>query len=1289
MDGYPRGYRLVAPALMRTPHPAGPWPHRLLHGLSYLLGLSVIVTMGIALFLRLVLIPEIDRYRPDIEQLASRSLGMPVHIGAVGGHWQGLNPHFKLTALTVTGPDGKPQLGLAEARATLSWSSLLLMDLRLASLELRGLDLLARRDTAGVIHVAGIPVNVPGQTSPFPDWLLRQHNVFLMNGQVLWQDDLIKAPPLKITQINARMENLLGHHQIGVKGQLPAGLGEQLDLRADLRGHRLSDTDGWHGEIYMAVGNTKLDTLALHAPWSQSFVQAGTGHVRAWLDLKKGRPAAVTGDVQLADTRLRFDETLPDTLFTSLRGRIIWRSEGPHEELSARGLTFTTPSQSASEPADLRIRIKRSPDRQRIESGELETRNLRIETFTTLTGNIPMPRSIHDQIQTLAPRGQITHASGQWNGSDKYRINARFSDLGIKATAKQPGFQGASGHLEANESGGSLVLDTNAFTLDAPRAFRHPLQFKRLDGAAQWRNRANQHEIHIKRLELLNDDLEGQLQGQLLWRPGHSPVADLKAQIKHARGEAVWRYLPEAVGDDTRFWLRDSLKAGISRNAQMRLNGPLDRFPFNHGGGEFRVSVPIEDAKLLYAEHWPIIDQIQGELVFDRAAMHLKATGRSAGTQLAEVTASIADLFPIPTLLEVQGRAQGETRAFINFVNHSPVKAHTGGFTEHLAARGQANLNLKLHLPLEKLDDSKVEGALTVKDNQVSPGLGLPDIEQLSGTLRFTQDQLSGRDLTARLYGEPARLSISPRSSGTLAVQVQGQLTRKLLAAWLPPEALARLQGQTTYQLELLADTRQQRLKFTSDLEGLAIQLPAPLGKTAAIRAPLRIESEPKDMGFNALHAQYGNIATLRALHKGDLASARIGLRLGAGEAVIPTANGVEISGSMGRLDLDQWRALASSMPDSGEGTGTRLPIRKIYIQSAELQVMDRTLHGSSVDLRPNAEGWTIALKSREADGNITIKERPRRHIIADFARLDWPESTDAPPSAAPTDTSTDYSGTVLVNDLQVGKAKLGRVFFNFKPIMGGKEIDRLEITQPNAVLTGRLKLYDDPRRQSVFEHGELQTDNLGQLMDRLGYPNRVKKGSGTITSSRLIWTGGLDRLSPNALSGQTTVQIKNGQFLEVDPGIARLFAIVNLQSLARMPVLDVGALFSKGFAFDQLDARAHLQLGQIQLTQMDMNGPAAKVKMQGQINLNNETQNLKLEVEPHLTDTLVAASGLAAGPVGLAGAWIASKLLKDEISRASPRLHYLVTGTWDKPVITSQTPPKKPTPQPLNELFP
>jgi uncharacterized protein YhdP len=74
---------------------------------------------------------------------------------------------------------------------------------------------------------------------------------------------------------------------------------------------------------------------------------------------------------------------------------------------------------------------------------------------------------------------------------------------------------------------------------------------------------------------------------------------------------------------------------------------------------------------------------------------------------------------------------------------------------------------------------------------------------------------------------------------------------------------------------------------------------------------------------------------------------------------------------------------------------------------------------------------------------------------------------------------------------------------------------------------------------------------------------------------------------------------------------------------------------------------------------------------MRGTIDLKAETQTLALEIEPHVTDTLIAASGLAGGPIGFAGAWLASKALTKQISAATPRVEYDVSGTWDKPIVT------------------
>ncbi|TSA19628.1 MAG: TIGR02099 family protein [Betaproteobacteria bacterium] len=1262
--------------------------HRLLHGLYYLIGITVIVMAGITLFLRAVVIPEIASYRADIERVVSRSLGMPVKIASVSGRWQGIHPQFSLTQLSITAADGRLLLTLPEARASVSWQSLLVANLRLATLEIHGLDLLAQRDATGLIRVAGIPINTPEASSGVPDWVLDQPRITLRNGRLTWQDDLIKAPTLVISDIHAQLEStLLNRHRFGLKARLPTGLGERLDLRADLHGRDLAKREHWRGEIYAAVKNTHLDSLALHTPWSQKFIQNGTGQVRAWIDLKKGGVEAVTGDIHLSDTHVRFADDLPETLFTALKGRVAWQREGDDEELSARGLTFATPNQSASEPADLRLKISRDPKTHRIHGGEIETRNLRIETFTTLTGNLPMPRAIHEQIQALAPRGQIAYASGRWhenaphaNGprKDTHRLNVRFTGLGINATRTQPGFENASGTLEGNEAGGRLAITSEGFKLDMPTVFHERIDLHTLDGSLRWQPHQDGYAVRIERLHLANADLDGQLEGQITFAPGRAPVADLKAQLKHGHGPAVWRYLPKTVGDDTRLWLKDSLKAGDSHNARMVLKGPLDRFPFSKGGGEFRVTVPLKDGILHYAADWPHIEAIQGEILFDRARMSVKATGRTAGTQLTEVSVRINDLFNPTTLLEIDGKASGETAAFIHFVNHSPVKASSGGFTNDLIAKGNALLQLKLRLPLERMEESLVNGDLTLKDNLITPGRGLPTVEHLNGTLRFTQDTFHGHNLNARLYGEAAALTITPREAGAMLVRVNSRLNKNLLSAWMPPELAPYIKGQTAYQLDLVIDANRQKLEVSSNLEGIAIDLPEPFGKPAHTRIQTHLESAPEEAGYHTLKVKYGQIASLRALYKDNLASARIGVRIGSGEIKTPEKPGIHITGAIPRIDLDQWRTLASASTPS---TSPRLTIHEIDLAYTKLLVLDRAIAAGRITLSPNAEGWTITLKSTEIDGGITLKERPKPYILVTLDKLHLTKGETARAPSPPTNNEINrYSGSVHIKDLVIGDAKLGKIDFNFKPTAHGYAIGELKLEQPHATLLGRINLSNHPSHPSILEDATIEIKHLDKLMHQLGYPGRIKGGAGTLSSRRIIWTGGLDKLSPNAVSGSLSLNLEKGRFLEMDPGIARLFGLINLQSISRLSLLDKGEMFAKGFAFDTVKADAQLSSGHVTLNPLVIDGPSAKVEMRGTIDLKAETQTLALEIEPHVTDTLVAASGLAGGPVGFVGAWLASKAFERQISAATPRVEYDVSGTWDKPIVTPKNTKKSNT---------
>lgn len=71
--------------------------------------LTCVIVMVIAAALVLgglrYLLPQINEYRPQIEQKLSQMTGATVRIGEISGRWQGFGPALTLRDLTVTAPD--------------------------------------------------------------------------------------------------------------------------------------------------------------------------------------------------------------------------------------------------------------------------------------------------------------------------------------------------------------------------------------------------------------------------------------------------------------------------------------------------------------------------------------------------------------------------------------------------------------------------------------------------------------------------------------------------------------------------------------------------------------------------------------------------------------------------------------------------------------------------------------------------------------------------------------------------------------------------------------------------------------------------------------------------------------------------------------------------------------------------------------------------------------------------------------------------------------------------------
>ncbi len=1338
----PFSFRFMSPRLIR-------FFRRLYHYLAYVAGGAVIAVCIVALTFKFWVMPNISGYQGVLEDAASKAVGQPVQIGVLEADWSGFNPRVTLRDVRMTPPAGAPvhsqgvrQLGnaaepqtglllLPRVEAKFSWLSLALLDVRLASLSLDQPRLLMRRDAAGVITVAGIPVNLPTAPSPFPDWLLRQPRIVVKDAEIIWLDEKLAAPELRFNGVRVLLENRFGRHRFGGIAY-PSNAARRLEMRGDLKGRSPRYWQAWSGEVYARVDDARFESWGRWVPWAQESVRSGVGAMRFWLTLGQGKVLALSGDVRLNQVAINIDKALPDLLFDSLTGRAGWAREQEEHSFFVDRLRFKTPGAAPSEPASVRIKLSPNAAPSGPAAGiggfkriAVSARNLRLEAFTALTGALPIPKRGHDLIQSLNPHGLVEEAAGHWSGIGDYALKLRIQAAGLDAYEQFPGIHGLTARIDANQNEGAAVLEGRGLKLELPLIFRHELSFSQADAEATWKFDAEGMKLNFTASRLANPDLDGSAQGRLAF-PRTGPIhADISAHLRRGEAKAVYRYLPRKVGDDTYNWLQRGLLAGQSDDVRLVLKGPLDRFPFDKGGGEFKVAINMLGGVLDYAPGWPRIEGVHGQLLFHGMEMRLNAdSGRILDARLGPVKVSIPDLHYSPEeSLFIDGRATGETRAFLDFIKRSPVNSYTDRFTEPFRAVGTGQLDLHLHIPLRKTDATTLNGSFTFDDNRLDPGGDLPELSGLSGSIQFTQATLQARGIRAQVLGLPATLAIDSLAApgvGQIAgqgarqvrVRLDGEAAAAALQPYLPAALDGRISGSTRWQAEIGMNAgNRSSLRLSSDLVGLAIRLPAPLGKAAAqpIALSLLKESartadhapaEPVKAEADGVFARYGEFMTVRALLPKD-APARVHLRLGAGEASAPAAAGLWVSGTLRTLDLDAWRQLdlagaAGALPPGGHASPVQgLPLREASVVFNELSLLNRRLTDTHVRLRPTDSGWRIGLAGREISGElVTTQADAGVSVRANFKRLSLPEPMPGKGQEADADAGVHAGADDMLLKNLIGLElnaestawmgrELGELRLRLAPDAAGKgklrglRLESFLLKSPDGLLRGQGLLANHPRRPTRFEF-ELESDNLGNLLTRLGMPGLVKRGVVRIAGP-LAWTGGLEDFNYATLSGDLTIQIKQGQFLKVDPGAGKLLGILSLQALPRRIALDFRDVFSDGFAFDEIEGNVHIERGIAYAKDLRMSGPAAKVKMSGVADLAQESQNVRVAIQPRLEDTLAVAGALIGGPAVGVGALIASKMLQNPIGQAAA-FEYAITGPWAEPVVRKLA---KPKPQP------
>jgi uncharacterized protein (TIGR02099 family) len=1270
------------------------------------------------------ILPHAQSWRPQIEQRATKALGTPVRIGNIEVRSGGWIPAFELSDVVLLDREGREALRLPRVAAAVSARSLLAMQLRFEQLLIDGAQLDVRREADGRIRVAGLDVQRdPGSSGQgLADWFFVQHEFVIRNGSVRWTDALHDAPALELSNVQFVARNGVRRHDMRLDATPPQPWGDPFSLRARFVQPllaRAGDWRRWKGSVHVDLPHADVAQLRRHVTLPFE-LNGGEGALRAWVDVVRGEPRTATVDMALRGVALKLAGDVDALAFDQVDGRLVMTRSERSLNVAAQRFGFVTADGVSWPQGDFSLALRHGADNSTIEGGDFSADRLDLALMAQIAGRLPLGASLRKLLLELAPKGILQGLSARWDGPpdapQRYQVKGRVDGFSMVATPAadhdhigQPGWRDAAVEFTATDKGGEARVSMRRGALEFPGVFDEPLlPIDELSAQVAWRIERARHadapaqvEVKVGHARFANADAQGELSGT--WRTGADTgtgrgarfpgVLDLSGKLTGARAAATARYLPRGIPVHAREYVQHAVQDGRIVGAVFKVRGDLRDFPFHHvQDGEFRIAGKVEDASFAYvpaspgqAPAWPAFTRVAGELLFDRASMEIRnARAQLWGVQLSQVNGTIRD-FNAATLV-IDGQARGPAADLVRYVNSTPVGEWTGQGLSQATVAGNGELKLALSLPLHDLKHSTVKGSVVLAGNDVRIRPDTPLMADARARVDFTHKGFLIVGGNARVLGGDASFEGGSGADGNLRFSGQGTVTAEGLKraselGWLSRLA-SLMRGQAPYRMSLGVVHGQPELTLTSPLTGLAVDLPAPLAKNAGDTLPLRFASQllPDAAGSplrDQLNFELGNV--LKAQYQRDVSKSQAQVLrggIGIGDTVPTPARDVHANVLAGTFDADAWAAVLARISAQGgadpgpDGTEAYLP-QAVAFRANELVAGSRRLTRVVAGFTREDTRWRASVDADQLDGYVEWRPGAPGQpgvVLARLARLSLPqaqaESVESLLEQAPASTP---ALDIVVDDFELRGKRLGRVEVQADNRAGGSEwrLNRLNVVTPEAQLSASGQW--NARRRMVMDF-QLDLADSGAFLDRLGMGGTLRGGKGALVG-QVSWSGSPLSLHGPSLAGQMNLALEHGQFLKVGPGAARLLSVLSLQSLPRRLALDFRDVFQEGFPFDSVSGDITIAQGVASTNNLRMRGVQAAVLMEGQADLERETQDLRVIVVPEINAGTASLAYAAINPALGLTTFVAQMLLRKPLMAAGTR-EFHVSGSWDDPRV-------------------
>ena len=1258
--------------------------------LSGLIIAAGVIVFALALTLLRFGMPWASDYRNEIASELGQIIEHPVEIGDLEMGWSGHRPTVQISDVKIFEPEARKALmafdhlyiALDPWRSLTHWRPVahrvVLEGSRITvarsldgKIVFKGFESLDSTEGASLEQVAGLSLSLQDIEISWLDEPLRQHFEFTARSLDFQAGDRSLAFDTHI--------------------DLPESLGEKIHLVALAEGP-LSSFHDW--KLRFFVRGRSIDVPGLPIQWPKAVPQASTGELdlSLWGQWDRDSGFGISGLTDLYDVRL--DAPIEDgkaarfAFVDEFRAQVQVLGTSQGWQLHMDQLSVATPQRHWPETG-LSLAYEKLQDgglfRGAIDFLDIaETTNL--ASLSPIVSNEQLKK-----LRDYQPGGELSNIAFKVReaGAPEFSLEAHVNKAQWLGHEKVPGLMGVSGDVSLDERGGQLLLDSHDVYFIYPKLFYWPMEFQELQAQLKWYMEDDALRLSLDEFRLSNEDAEVVGGAQLALGEGEEyPSLNLEVLFPRASLKKVRRYLPyyKFKSVETQRWLEKAFVSGEASNGRFSYQGPLRSKAFKEGKAKLLASFNVENAVLQYQKGWPSLRKLKGEIKFENASLHAKIDAgrifRSSIRPGGQV--DIKNFYR--TRVDINAAAKASLPDVLRFVEQSPLGSGMEDFLKQVKSDGRTDLALKLRIPLSKKlkGPLQVNGKLDMRDARLTLPDHNVDFSKIKGRVSFTNNKYSAKGIKAVFRDQPVAANIETQDDGQIEVSMTGDFPILDLIPEARPILKHLAHGQSRWLGTVGIPPRSARnegesiwLNASSLLEGVQVNLPAPLGKDASWQRNynLRYHFAPE---FPMLEMTYGNsLKLLGELEKGagfSFHRAVIGLSLD--DYPLPES-GIAINGHWPSFSTDSWNEVIKrfSASDGGERSGKNLTrVNSIAIGFGNLNVGERNFKDVQIQSSKEDTVWRIRLDSPALAGDVLLPHEWGKGapLEARLNRLHLHPIADGK-------ASTPLSPLLLpgirleVDDFQREKTHFTKLLLNTTPNRSGQTINLLKLEAEDFSFQASGSWQEEDQIQRTGLDIQFTTKNFGSSLEALDYGNNLVGGKGE-AKGRLNWLGPAYSYDIESLNGSLNGKFEDGMLRKVDPGLGRLLSLLSVNYLPRRLKLDFKDVADKGFHYDLISGVANIEKGHVSTPGLLIDGPAAALALSGRTGLLEHDYEMHLELVPKFKYSVPLAAGVLAGPQTGLLVYLFNRVAEGAglDFNKTLALEYDIAGTWEEPIITS-----------------